>query len=108
MASIKASKVKVSKVKSSKKHRPCKRALKKNEGVLQISSLIFLIGFIILIIFSILPVFGVNKEIMLLGIKISFIIMAVSGIIIIICLCFERYAESKKFAKEIKKEDLIP
>ncbi len=76
--------------------------------ILLISSIIFIIGLLIEIIYSFYPLFIDDEKAMLGGLKSGLIIMFVGGIILLIELCFERIKEYKNFKKEIKKEDLIP
>ena len=76
--------------------------------IIMISASIFLLGIILTIIFSVLPIFSVDEDTMFWGLKASFILMGASAVIIIILLVLERIRDNKKFKKEIKEKDLRP
>ena len=76
--------------------------------IIMISASIFLLGIILTIIFSVLPIFSVEEDTMFWGLKTSFVLMGASAVIIIILLVLERIRDNKKFKKEIKEKDLRP
>ena len=72
------------------------------------SALVFLLGIILTIIFSVLPIYSVNEDTLFWGLKVSFALMGASAAILIILLALERIRDNKKFKKEIKEKDLRP
>jgi len=56
----------------------------------------------------VLPIFWMNEEIMLWGMRAGFVLMGIGAVILIIFLSLERVNDNKKFKKEIKEKDLRP
>ncbi len=69
---------------------------------------IFISGLILTIIFAVSPIFWMNEEIMLWGMRAGFVLMGIGAVILIIFLSLERVNDNKKFKKEIKEKDLRP
>ncbi len=76
--------------------------------IIMICASVFLFTIISTIIFSVLPIFLMNGNIMFWGLKSGFILIGSSAVIIIIFLILERIKDNKKFKKEIKERDLRP
>ena len=69
---------------------------------------VFLLGLILTIVFAILPLFWMNEEIMLWGIRTGFVLMGIGAAILIVFLSLERINDSKKLKIDIKEKDLRP
>ncbi|MCK5567808.1 MAG: hypothetical protein KAI62_07840 [Actinomycetia bacterium] len=69
---------------------------------------VFLLGLILTIIFAIFPIFLINEEMMLWGMRAGFILMGIGAIILITFLSIERVKDNKKLKKDIKEKDLRP
>lgn len=67
----------------------------------------FLLGLVIIIIFSFVPIFTNNEATLLIAMKIGFVLMGLGAITILISLIKERIQDDKEL-KKIKKEDLEP
>lgn len=76
--------------------------------IIMICALTFLLGLILIIVSSVVPIFWMNEAMMLWGMRAGFIIMGVSAVILIIILSLERVKDSKKLKNEIKEKDLRP
>ena len=76
--------------------------------IIMICASVFLSGIILAVVFSVIPIFWVNEEIMLWGIRAGFVLMGVSTVILIIILSLERVKDNKKLKNEIKEKDLRP
>lgn len=72
-----------------------------------IGTIVFLLGVIIEITYSIYPLFSLNKEVLLLGLRRGVIWMIVGAVILFISLIKERIQDHKEL-KKINKEDLEP
>jgi hypothetical protein len=70
-------------------------------------TILFLLGLIVEIIYSIYPLFSLNEEILLLGLRRGMIWMGLGAIVILVSLIKERIDDNKEL-KKIKKEDLEP
>jgi len=76
--------------------------------IIMICASAFLLGLILIIIFSVVPIFWMNEEIMLWGMRAGYILMGMSAVILIIILSLERVKDIKKLKNEIKEKDLRP
>lgn len=70
-------------------------------------TVLFLLGLIVEIIYSIYPLFSLNEDILLMGLKRGMIWMLLGAIVILISLIRERIQDNKEL-KKINKEDLKP
>lgn len=75
-----------------------------------IGVVIFLIGLIVMMGYSIYPVFRPEMEesTMLFGMRASMVMMGIGAAIALITMSVERYKEWKKMKEEISEEDLRP
>jgi len=69
---------------------------------------IFLIGLIVSIVFSILPLFYESKILLIWGLRSGIILAAIGAIIIIAFLVIERKEDKKRLEEEIDERDLRP
>jgi len=69
---------------------------------------VFLLGLILTIISSILPIFGLDEDLLFWGLRAGFVLLGIGAAILIIFLILERVKDNKKFKKEIKEKDLRP
>ena len=71
---------------------------------------VLLIGFVVMMGYSIYPVFSpdVEESTMLFGIKVSFVLMGIGLAIALIAMSIERYQEWKKMREEIDEKELRP
>ncbi len=76
--------------------------------IIMICASVFLLGIILTVVFSVVPIFWMNEEIMLWGIRAGFILMGMSAVILIIILSLERVKDNKKLKNDIKEKDLRP
>jgi len=76
--------------------------------IIMISASVFLIGLILTIISSILPIFWASKDIFFWGLRAGFVVMGICAVILIVFLILERVKDNKKFKEEIKEKDLRP
>ncbi len=76
--------------------------------IIMICASVFLLGIVLTVVFYIVLVFWMNKEIMLWGIRAGFVLMAVSAVILIIILSLEGVKDNKKLKNDIKEKDLRP
>ena len=76
--------------------------------IIMICASIFLLGLILTIVFAVLPIFWMNEEMMLWGIRAGFMLMGISAVILIIILSLERVKDNKKLKNDIKEKDLRP
>ena len=76
--------------------------------IIMISASVFLIGLILTIISSILPIFWTSEDMFFWGLRAGFVVMGIGAAILIIFLILERVKDNKKFKEEIKEKDLRP
>ena len=76
--------------------------------IIMICASVFLLGIVLTVVFYIVLIFWMNKEIMLWGIRAGFVLMAMSAVILIIILSLERVKDNKKLKNDIKEKDLRP
>ena len=70
---------------------------------------VFLIGLLIMMAYSMYPLFYQNGEsTVLFGMKLSVVLMSIGAAILIITMSIERYKDWKKMKEEISEEDLRP
>lgn len=71
---------------------------------------VFLIGFIVMMGYSVYPIFNpeVEDSTMLFGMKVSLILMGIGAAIALIAMSIERYQEWKKMKEEIDEKELRP
>jgi hypothetical protein len=76
--------------------------------IIMIGASIFLIGLILTIISSILPIFWTSEDILFWGLRAGFVVMGIGAAVLIVFLILERVRDNKKFKEEIKEKDLRP
>ena len=69
---------------------------------------VFILGIILTIISSILPIFWVNEDLLFWGLRVGIVLMGASAAILIIFLILERVKDNRKFKNEIDEKDLRP
>ncbi len=69
---------------------------------------VFILGIILTIISSILPIFWVNEDLLFWGLRVGIVLMGTGAAILIIFLILERVKDNKKFKNEIDEKDLRP
>ncbi|MEE8324954.1 MAG: hypothetical protein V3R31_04805 [Candidatus Humimicrobiaceae bacterium] len=69
---------------------------------------VFILGIILTIISSILPIFWTSEDILFWGLRAGFVVMGIGAAVLIVFLILERVRDNKKFKKEIKEKDLRP
>jgi uncharacterized membrane protein YbhN (UPF0104 family) len=69
---------------------------------------VFILGIILTIISSILPIFWVNEDLLFWGLRAGIVLMGAGAAILIIFLILERVKDNKKFKNEIDEKDLRP
>ena len=69
---------------------------------------VFLLGVILIIISSVLPIFGLDEDLLFWGLRAGFVVLGIGAALLIILLVLERIRDNKKFKKEIKEKDLRP
>ncbi len=69
---------------------------------------VFILGIILTIISSILPIFWVNEDLFFWGLRAGIVLMGAGAAILIIFLILERVKDNKKFKNEIDEKDLRP
>ena len=71
---------------------------------------VFLIGLLIMMAYSVYPLFYQNGEesTILFGMKLSMVLMGIGAAILLITMSIERYKDWKKMKEEISEEDLRP
>ncbi len=69
---------------------------------------VFILGIILTIISSILPIFWVNEDLLFWGLRVGIVLMGAGAAILIIFLILERVKDNKKFKNEIDEKDLRP
>ncbi len=69
---------------------------------------LFILGIILTIISSILPIFWVNEDLLFWGLRVGIVLMGAGAAILIIFLILERVKDNKKFKNEIDEKDLRP
>ncbi len=70
-------------------------------------AILFGLGLLVEIIYSIYPLFSLNEDVLLLGLRRGMIWMGLGAIVILISLIKERVDDQKNL-KKINKEDLEP
>ena len=76
--------------------------------VIMAGASVFLLGLILTIISSILPIFVLDEDLLFWGLRAGFVLLGIGAAILIIFLVLERVKDNKKFKKEIKEKDLRP
>ena len=76
--------------------------------IIMVGASVFLLGLILTIISSILPIFGLDEDLLFWGLRAGFVLLGIGAAILIIFLILERVKDNKKFKKEIKEKDLRP
>jgi len=69
---------------------------------------VFILGIMLTIISSILPIFWVNEDLLFWGLRAGIVLMGAGAAILIIFLILERVKDNKKFKNEIDEKDLRP
>jgi uncharacterized membrane protein YbhN (UPF0104 family) len=69
---------------------------------------VFILGIILTIISSILPIFWVNEDLLFWGLRAGIVLMGAGAAVLIIFLILERVKDNKKFKNEIDEKDLRP
>ncbi|MEE8325350.1 MAG: hypothetical protein V3R31_06805 [Candidatus Humimicrobiaceae bacterium] len=69
---------------------------------------VFILGIILTILSSILPIFWVNEDLLFWGLRAGIVLMGAGAAILIIFLILERVKDNKKFKNEIDEKDLRP
>jgi len=76
--------------------------------IIMICASVFLLGIVFTVVFSVVPIFWMNEEMMLWGIRAGFVLMGMSAVILIIILSLERVKDIKKLKNDIEEKDLRP